>query len=313
MEVNMLRKVSTLSIAGALIAGVLFSTPAHAAISNGSTCTVVNKTIKVSGFSYKCVTAVKSTVILDKTRTTIFLPTAATNKNARKYYLAVDCISQVSSHAKSIKDMSVITQSTVSAIKEIDSEITVQQKANESAPATIAGLLKANEDTTAQITAQNETVVTLQKNVEDLKVQVTTIVSKLPELQKNYDALTVALNAVLADKKNTTAARDEAVKKYRDAIAVTKKAMDNIPLVKLDLERKIRDLNGDVTNIRSQLLGLRQSITENNGKVKQLKEIETTITRLTKSKEDVVARESQAKLDLVQSLNSRNLLCSQGL
>jgi chromosome segregation ATPase len=252
-------------------------------------------------------------VLLDKTRTTIFLPTSAKTKNAKRYYLAVDCISQVSSHAKSIKDMSVITQSTVSAIKEIDSEITVQQKANESAPATIADLLKANDVTNAQITAQNETVVTLQKNAADLKIQVTTLVGKLPELQKNFDSLTVLLNTVLADTKNTSAAKDAAVKKYRDAIAVTKAAIDNIPLLKLDLEGKIRDLNGDVTTIRSKLLGLRQSITENNAKVKQLKEIETTITRLAKSKEDVIARESQAKLDLVQSLNSRNLLCSQGL
>ena len=61
----MLRKVSTLSIAAALVAGVLMAAPASAATSNGSTCTTVNKTTKVNGFTYKCVTAVKSTVTLD--------------------------------------------------------------------------------------------------------------------------------------------------------------------------------------------------------------------------------------------------------
>lgn len=309
----MLRKVSTISLAAALIAGALVSTPVYAAISNGSTCTVVNKTVKVSGFNYKCVTAVKTTVTLDKSKTTIYLPTSAKTKNAKKYYLAVDCISQVSSHAKSIKDMATITQNTASAVKEIDSEIIVQRKANENAPAAIADLLKANDATSAQITAQNETVVTLQKNAADLKIQVTTLVAKLPDLQKNYDSLNTLLNTVLADTKNTSDSKVAAVKKYRDAIAVTKAAMDNIPLLKLDLEGKIRDLNGDVTTIRSKLLVLRQSITENNAKVKQLKEIEATITNLSKSKEDVIDSEKQVKLDLVQSLNSRNLICSAGL
>ena len=309
----MLRKVSTLSIAGALVAGALFSTPAHAAVSNGSTCTVINKTVKVSGFNYKCVTAVKSTVTLDGTKTTIYLPATAKTKNAKKYYLSSECISQVSSHAKSINDLIFITQSTASAILEIDSGIAVQRKANEGAPAAIADLLKANDATNAQITLQNETVVTLQKSVTDLKNQVTTLVSKLPDLQKNYDSLNVLLSAVLADTKNTSDAKVLAVKKYRDAIAATKAAMDNIPVLKLNLETKIRKLNLDITNIRSQSLGLKQSITENNAKVKQLKEIDATIKRLSQSKEDVIAKEKQAKADLTQSLNSRNLLCSEGL
>ena len=147
----------------------------------------------------------------------------------------------------------------------------------------------------------------------DLKNQVTTLVSKLPDLQKNYDSLNVLLSAVLADTKNTSDAKVLAVKKYRDAIAATKAAMDNIPVLKLNLETKIRKLNLDITNIRSQSLGLKQSITENNAKVKQLKEIDATIKRLSQSKEDVIAKEKQAKADLTQSLNSRNLLCSEGL
>ena len=309
----MLRKVSTLSIAGALIAGALFSAPAYAAVSNGSTCTVVNKTTKVSGFTYKCVTAVKSTVTLDGTKTTIYLPASAKTKNAKKYYLSSECISQVSSHAKSINDLTSITQSTASAILEIDSGIEVQRKANEGAPAAIADLLKANDATNAQITLQNETVVTLQKSVTDLKNQVTTLVSKLPDLQKNYDSLNVLLSAVLADTKNTSDAKAAAVKKYKDAIATTKAAMDNIPSLKLQLETKIRSVNGDITNIRTQSLGLKQSISDNNAKVKQLKEIDATIKKLSQSREDVIAKEKQAKADLTQSLNSRNLLCSAGL
>ena len=89
--------------------------------------------------------------------------------------------------------------------------------------------------------------------------------------------------------------------------------MDNIPSLKLQLETKIRSVNGDITNIRTQSLGLKQSISDNNAKVKQLKEIDATIKKLSQSREDVIAKEKQAKADLTQSLNSRNLLCSAGL
>jgi len=309
----MLRKVSTLSIAGALIAGLLLSTPAYAAVSNGSTCTVVNKTTKVSGFTYKCVTAVKSTVTLDGVKTNIYIPATATTKNAKKYYLSSDCITQVDTYTKALKDIVTIDQNSAASILQIDAEILVQEKANEDAPKAIADLQKANVDANTQIVEQNDTVTKLQKSVADLKTQSADLLIKTDNLKASLPTLQKALDAVLADKKNTSPAKLSAVKKYQDAISATKDAINSTTVNQYALQDQIRKVNSDITSIKTQLLTLRQTISSNNAKIKQLQDISVSIANFKKSKEDIIARQKQAKLDLAQALNSRNLLCSAGL
>ena len=164
----MLRKVSTLSIAGALIAGMLVSTPAYAAVSNGSTCTVVNKTTKVSGFTYKCVTAVKSTVTLDGTKTTIYLPATAKTKNAKKYYLAVDCINESTSYLKSAKEIAGLETSTAAALLEIDAQIAAQNTASANVQTQIDALTKENAEIAIKIKEQTDLIPVAQKEVTDL-------------------------------------------------------------------------------------------------------------------------------------------------
>ena len=183
----MLRKVSTLSIAGALIAGVLVSTPAYAAVSNGSICTVINKTVKVSGFTYKCVTAVKSTVTLDGTKTTIFLPAAKTAKNAKRYYLAVDCITETASYTKSVKDIAALETNTAKALVDLDAQIAEQVKAGATVQTQIEALTKENADIAIKIKEQTDLIPIAQKEVADLTV-------KIAAVTKQIDDFTVILN-----------------------------------------------------------------------------------------------------------------------
>ena len=178
----MFRKVSTLSIAGALIAGVLVSTPAYAAVSNGSTCTVVNKTTKVSGFTYKCVTAVKSYVTLDGAKTTIYLPATATTKNAKKYYLAVDCIAESASYLKSVKDMAGLEVSTTKAIAELDAQIVAQTTASADVQTQIDQLTKENADLEIKIKEQTDLIPIAQKEAEALTIKIANITKQIEDL-----------------------------------------------------------------------------------------------------------------------------------
>jgi chromosome segregation ATPase len=312
MEVNMLRKVSTLSIAGALIAGVLFSTPAHAAVSNGSTCTVVNKTIKVSGFSYKCVTAVKLSVTLDGSKTTIYLPATAKTKNAKKYYLAVDCITENASYIKSVKDLATLETSTAKALVDLDAQIAEQVKAGSAVQTQIDALTKENADIAIKIQEQTALIPIAQKEVADLTV-------KIAAVTKQIDDFTVILND---SREKLAALRADTVNAAKNATTITKLATaisqlsSSITSLKTSnsfSKIQMQSVNSSISKYNTSILQLRSTTSKNLASIENSKKIGSNITSLNKTKELTSAQLVQAKDALKQNLNSRNLLCSQGL
>jgi chromosome segregation ATPase len=312
MEVNMLRKVSTLSIAGALIAGALFSTPAHAAVSNGSTCTVVNKTIKVSGFTYKCVTAVKLTVTLDGTKTAIYLPAAKTAKNAKRYYLAVDCITEVAAYAKSVKDLAALETSTAKALVDLDAQIAEQVKASATVQTQIDALTKENADIAIKIKEQTDLIPVAQKEVADLTV-------KIAAVTKQIDDFTIILND---SKEKLAALRADTVNAAKNALTITKlstaisqlsSSITSLKTSNSTSKIQMQSVNGSISKYNSSIMQLKSTTNKNLASIENSKKIGSNITSLNKTKDLTSAQLVQAKDALKQNLNSRNLLCSQGL
>jgi len=308
----MLRKVSTLSIAGALIAGALFSTPAHAAVSNGSTCTVVNKTIKVSGFTYKCVTAVKLTVTLDGTKTAIYLPAAKTAKNAKRYYLAVDCITEVAAYAKSVKDLAALETSTAKALVDLDAQIAEQVKASATVQTQIDALTKENADIAIKIKEQTDLIPVAQKEVADLTV-------KIAAVTKQIDDFTVILND---SKEKLAALRADTVNAAKNALTITKlstaisqlsSSITSLKTSNSTSKIQMQSVNGSISKYNSSIMQLKSTTNKNLASIENSKKIGSNITSLNKTKDLTSAQLVQAKDALKQNLNSRNLLCSEGL
>jgi len=312
MEVNMLRKVSTLSIAGALIAGVLVSTPAYAAVSNGSTCTVVNKTTKVSGFTYKCVTAVKSTVTLDGTKTTIFLPATASTKNAKKYYLAVDCITETASYIKSAKELTVLEAGTAKALIEIDAQIAEQVKASANVQIQIDDLTKENADIAIKIKEQTDLIPIAQKEVADLAV-------KIAAVTKQIEDFTVILNdskaklATLREDKVNAAKNATTITKLSTAISQLSSSITSLKTSNSTSKIQMQSVNSSISKYNSSIMQLKSTTNKNLASIENSKKIGSNITTLNKTKDLTSGQLLQAKDALKQTMNSRNLLCSQGL
>jgi chromosome segregation ATPase len=312
MEVNMLRKVSTLSIAGALIAGLLLSTPAYAAVSNGSTCTVVNKTTKVSGFTYKCVTAVKSTVTLDGAKTTVYLPATATTKNAKKYYLAADCITETASYAKSAKELAVLEASTAKALLEIDAQIATQSSASATVQAQIDALLTENADLAVKIKEQTDLIPVAQKEVADLTVKIAAVTKQIDDFTVILNDSKTKLAALKADTKNA-AKNAISISKLSTAISQLSNSITSLRTSNSSSKIQMQSVNGSISKYNSSIMQLKSTVNKNLASIESAKKIGTTVASLTKTKDLTTSQLQQARDALVQTMNSRNLLCSAGL
>jgi len=312
MEVNMLRKVSTLSIAGALIAGVLVSTPAYAAVSNGSTCTVVNKTTKVSGFTYKCVTAVKSTVTLDGTKTTIFLPATASTKNAKKYYLAVDCITETASYIKSAKELTVLEAGTAKALIEIDAQIAEQVKVSANVQTQIDDLTKENADIAIKIKEQTDLIPIAQKEVADLAVKIAAVTKQIEDFTVILNDSKAKLATLKADTVNATK-NAVAITKLSTAISQLSSSITSLKTSNSTSKIQMQSVNSSISKYNSSIMQLKSTTNKNLASIENSKKIGSNITTLNKTKDLTSAQLLQAKDALKQTMNSRNLLCSQGL
>lgn len=308
----MLRKVSTLSIAGALIVGVLVSTPAYAAVSNGSTCTTVNKTTKVSGFTYKCVTAIKSTVTLDGAKTTIYLPATATTKNAKKYYLAADCVSESASYTKSAKDLAALETSTAAALVEIDTQIAAQNTASASVQTQIDALTKENADIAIKIKEQTDLIPVAQKEVADLTVKVAAVTKQIDDFTVILNDSKAKLTTLKADKVN--AAKNAAtISKLATAISALSTSITSLKTSNSSSKIQMQSVNGSISKYNSSILQLKSTTAKNLASIENSKKISSTIATLNKTKELTSSQLKQAKDALIQTMNSRNLLCSAGL
>jgi len=312
MEVDMLRKVSTLSIAGALIAGVLLSTPANAAISNGSTCTVVNKITKVGGFTYKCVTAVKSTVTLDGTKATVYLPASAKTKNAKKYYLANDCITETAYYAKSLKDLAVLEKNTAAALLEVDAQIADQVKAGATAQIQIEALIKENADIAIKIKEQTDLIPPAQKEVTDLTVKIAAVTKQVDDFTIILNDSKATLTKLKADTVNA-AKNSAAIAKLSNAISQLSTAILSLKTSNSQTKTQMQSVSSSISKYNSSIMQLKSTVNKNLNSIENSKKLSSTITALNKTKELTSAQLQQAKDVLSQTMNSRNLLCSQGL
>ena len=308
----MLRKVSTLSIAGALVAGALFSTPAHAAVSNGSTCTVVNKTTKVSGFTYKCVTAVKSTVTLDGTKTTIYLPASAKTKNAKKYYLATDCITETASFIKSTKDIAALELSTAAALLAIDAQIAEQNAKSKDVQAQIDALLKENADIALQIKEQTDLIPVAQKEVADLTVKIAAVTKQIEEFTVILNDSKAKLATLKADTVNA-AKNVTAISKLATAINNLSISITSLKGSNANTKIQMQSVSGSISKYNSSILQLKSTTSKNLASIENSKKIGSTIVTLNKTKDLTSSQLKQAKDALGQTKNSRDLLCSAGL
>lgn len=308
----MLRKVSTLSIAAALVAGVLMAAPASAATSNGSTCTTVNKTTKVNGFTYKCVTAVKSTVTLDGKKTTIYLPASATTKNAKKYYLADDCISETTSYNKSAKELAVIETSTAKALTDIDAQIVLQVAASANVQAQIDALTKENADLAIKIKEQVDLIPVAQKEVADLTVKIAAVTKQVDDFTIILNDSKAKLTTLRADKVNA-AKNATTITKLATAISALSTSITSLKTSNSTSKIQMQSVNGSISKYNSAIMQLKSTVTKNLASIENSKKISTTIATLNKTKELAVSSMQQAKDALGQTMNSRNLLCSAGL
>ncbi len=308
----MLRKVSTLSIAGALIAGALFSTPANAAISNGSTCTVVKKTVKVSGFTYRCATAVKSTVTLDGTKTTIYLPASAKTKNAKKYYLAIDCINETAYYAKSVKELAALEKDTAVALLAIDAQITEQNAKSLNVQTQIDALIKENADIALKIKEQTDLIPVAQKEVVDLTAKIAVVTKQIEDFTVILDDSKAKLATLKADTVNA-AKNALAITKLSTAISQLSSAITSLKSSNSTTKIQMQSVNGSISKYNSSILQLRSTTSKNLASIENSKKIGSTIITLNKTKELTASQLQQAKDALGQTKNSRNLICSEGL
>lgn len=308
----MLRKISTLSIAGALIAGVLVSAPAYAAVSNGSTCTVVNKTTKVSGFTYKCVTAVKSTVTLDGTKTTIYLPATAKTKNAKKYYLAGDCITENASYGKSAKELAVLETSTAKALLDIDAQIVAQNTASATVQSQIEGLVKENADLAIKIKEQTDLIPIAQKEVTDLTAKIAIVTKQIEDFTIILNDSKAKLATLKADTVNA-AKNATTISKLSTAISQLSSSITSLKTSNSTSKIQMQSVNGSISKYNSSILQLKSTTSKNLASIENSKKISSNIVALNKTKELTANGLQQAKDALTQTKNSRNLLCSAGL
>jgi chromosome segregation ATPase len=290
----------------------LLSTPAYAAVSNGSTCTVVNKTTKVSGFTYKCVTAVKSTVTLDGAKTTVYLPATATTKNAKKYYLAADCITETASYAKSAKELAVLEASTAKALLEIDAQIATQSSASATVQAQIDALLTENADLAVKIKEQADLIPVAQKEVADLTVKIAAVTKQIDDFTVILNDSKTKLAALKADTKNA-AQNAISISKLSTAISQLSNSITSLRTSNSSSKIQMQSVNGSISKYNSSIMQLKSTVNKNLASIESAKKISTTVTSLTKTKDLTRSQLQQARDALVQTMNSRNLLCSAGL
>ena len=308
----MLRKVSTLSIAAALVAGVLMAAPASAATSNGSTCTTVNKTTKVGGFTYKCVTAVKSAMTLDGTKTTIYLPATASTKNAKKYYLAVDCITESTSYTKSAKELAALETSTAAALVQIDAQVAAQNTASASVQTQIDALTKENADLAIKIKEQTDLIPIAQKEVADLTAKIAVVAKQIDDFTIILNDSKVKLVTLKADKVNA-AKNAIVITKLSTAISQLSSSITSLKTSNSTSKIQMQSVNASISKYNSSIMQLKSTTTKNLASIESSKKISSTIATLNKTKELTASQLKQAKDALTQTMNSRNLLCSAGL
>jgi hypothetical protein len=313
MEVKMLRKVSTVSIAGALIAGVLLASPASAAVSNGSTCPTLNKTTKVGGFTYKCVAAVKSTVTVDGDKTTIFIPVASLAvKNSKRYFVSSDCVAEALSYPKNVKDLATLETSTAKAITALDAQIALQIAAGATAQAQIDKLTSENAAKLLEINDQTAKIPETQAKIDSLNLTVANITKQIEDFTLILNDSKAQLVILKADTKNLTK-NATVITKLTNAISTLSIGIANLKTKNSTIKGEVRSLTGSVSTVKGAILQFRIVINKNLKQIDELKTTSENVTALTKTRELTIANLAAVKPKIAEALTFRNQTCSAGL
>ncbi len=109
MEVFLMRKFASVTVALIVAAGIMVALPANAAtkVSNGVACTKLNATTTVSGSKYKCAKNPLST-------------------SKKLTWLSIDCLNSASAYTKSQKDAVTLTANLTAQIPVIEVGITTE-------------------------------------------------------------------------------------------------------------------------------------------------------------------------------------------
>jgi chromosome segregation ATPase len=240
------------------------------------------------------------------------LPASAKTKNAKKYYLATDCITETASFIKSTKDIAALELSTAAALLAIDAQIAEQNAKSKDVQAQIDALLKENADIALQIKEQTDLIPVAQKEVADLTV-------KIAAVTKQIDDFTVILNdskAKLATLKADTvnAAKNvTAISKLATAINNLSISITSLKGSNATTKIQMQSVSGSISKYNSSILQLKSTTSKNLASIENSKKIGSTIVTLNKTKDLTSSQLKQAKDALGQTKNSRDLLCSAGL
>jgi chromosome segregation ATPase len=251
-------------------------------------------------------------VTLDGAKTTIYLPASAKTKNAKKYYLAADCITETTSFAKSEKELAALETSTAAALIEIDAQIAAQNLASASVQTQIDALTKENADIALKIKEQTDLIPIAQKEVTDLTAKIATVT-------KQIDDFTIILNsskATLAKLKLDTvnaAKNAAAITRLSTAINQLSTSITSLKSSNSTSKIQMQSVNGSISKYNSSIMQLKSTTSKNLASIENSKKISSTIAALNKTKELTSSQLQQARDALVQTKNSRNLLCSAGL
>jgi chromosome segregation ATPase len=236
----------------------------------------------------------------------------ATTKNAKKYYLAKDCISESSSYAKSVNELKAIETSTKKALADIDIQIAAQTTASATAVAQIETLTQQNAGLELQITEQNNLIVVAETQATDLS-------AKLANVSKEVDNFTLILNkskadlaALKADTVNLTK-NAAAIMSLTTAISKLGTAIMSIKTSRASSNMQLQSVKSSINNYKTSILKLKSTISKNEDTIGTSKNISATIESLGLTKVKTADQLKQAKVSLAQNDNSRKLLCRAGL
>jgi len=210
MEVFLMRKLASLTLALVVAGGVMIAIPATAAakISNGVACKKLNQATTVSGSSYKCAT----NPLVSSTKLT---------------WLSKECLDMASLYLKNKKILPTIKTSAAARIAEIDVDLKKAQAdlldLNTNGPGKIALLQPKLLDAQTKLAAAKVATVKNQKTIDAWQIAVTNYQKAIADLGPTGAAeLQRAINRLTIYKTTAQQEYDGANADVTDALGMAK-------------------------------------------------------------------------------------------
>ena len=173
-------------------------------------------------------------------------------------------------------------------------------------------MTKENADIAIKIKEQTDLIPIAQKEVAELTI-------KIAAVTKQIDDFTVILNE---SKAKLATLRADTVNAAKNAVTITKlstaisqlsSSITSLKTSNSTSKIQMQSVNSSISKYNSSIMQLKSTTNKNLASIENSKKIGSNITALNKTKDLTSAQLVQAKDTLKQNMNSRNLLCSQGL